>query len=480
VEDRTHIYVGGKWVRPTGKVIEVIRPSTEEPLARVTAAGTADIEAAVVAAREAFDNGPWPHLDPSERLGAVRRLAEIYGQRRAELADLITAELGAPISFARRAQVSLPWSMMGALADIAAGYQWQEERVGFYGQPVRVTKQPVGVVAAVLPWNMPQFLTVTKVVPALLAGCTVVIKPAPEAALDALFLADIFHEIGLPAGVVNVVPAGREAGAQLVAHQGLDKVSFTGSSEAGRQVAAACARQLTKVTLELGGKSAAIVLADADPEHVASAVRLSGMGMAGQICNALTRVIVPAAQAQRFTEALRAELASINLGDPADPSVEMGPLVSRRQQERVHDYIEVGRKEGARLVIGGNQLPAGIDKGWYVQPTLFDADNGMTIAREEIFGPVLVVIPYRDEDEAIALANANQYGLAGSVFTNDVEHGLKIAGRVRTGTFGINEGYSMDPVAPFGGVKGSGHGRELGHEGLESYLDLRSISIAAR
>lgn len=480
MKDRTQIFLDGAWTKPaSSETISMICPSTQEPLATVAAASKADVDAAVAAARRAFDEGPWPQLEPAARIAAVRRLAEVYGQRREDLAQLITAELGAPTIFARRAQVALPWSMIGALADIAETYEWQEQRAGVYGAPIRVSKHPVGVVAAVVPWNMPQFLIVTKVVPALLAGCTVVLKPAPEAALDALFLADIFSELELPPGVINVVPADREASAYLVSHPDVDKVSFTGSTETGRQVAAACGQQLTKVSLELGGKSAAIALDDADPQRVAAAVRFSGMGMAGQICNALTRVLVPSGQLEQFTDALAAELQNVTVGDPTDATTDMGPLVSQRQQQRVRRYIETGKREGARLVLGGVDLPDGVDRGWYVQPTLFTAvDNAMTIAQEEIFGPVLVVIPYAEEDEAVRLANSSPYGLAGSVFTGDVEHGLRIAERVRSGTFGINQGYSMDPIAPFGGVKASGYGRELGQEGLEGYLDLRSISVA--
>jgi acyl-CoA reductase-like NAD-dependent aldehyde dehydrogenase len=410
----------------------------------------------------------------------VRRLAGLYGERRDELAEIITAELGAPITFARRAQVALPWSMMGALADIADGYAWQENRPGVYGRDIVLRKEPVGVVAAVIPWNMPQFLTVTKLVPALLAGCAVVLKPAPESPLDALFLADLLERAGLPPGVVSVLPADRDVSAHLVAHPGVDKVSFTGSTAAGRQVAAACAANLTRVSLELGGKSAAIALDDADPAAVATAVRFSGMGMAGQICNALTRVLVPADRAGDHADALAATLSAIEIGDPADPRTEMGPLVAERQQRRVRGYIDTGLREGARLVTGGTDLPEGVRRGWYVRPTVFaGVDPSMTIAREEIFGPVIVVIPYRDEREALRIADDTEYGLAGSVFTADTERGLEVAARVRAGTFGVNQGYSMDPAAPFGGVKASGYGRELGREGLEGYLDTKSISIAA-
>jgi acyl-CoA reductase-like NAD-dependent aldehyde dehydrogenase len=473
------LFIGGEWVQPaTDEVIEVIAPHTEEPIARVAAAGAEDLDRAVAAARAAFDDGPWPRLDPAERIEMVRQLAKIYGERRDEMADVITAELGAPTSFTHRAQVALPLNNMGVLAGIAETYPWQESRAGAFGADVIVRKEPVGVVAAIVPWNMPQFLIVAKLIPALLAGCTVVVKPAPEAPLDALLLAQMLEEVGLPPGVVSILPAGRDAGAHLVSNPALDKVSFTGSTAAGRQVALACAENLTKVSLELGGKSAAIALDDADPTAVATAVRISGMGMAGQICNALTRVLVPQQRADEFADALGAQIAALKVGDPTDPDTQIGPLVAKRQQDRVRGYIDAGVSEGARLVVGGREMPDGIDRGWYIRPTLFtDAENSMKIAREEIFGPVLTVIRYDGEDEAVRLANDSEYGLAGSVFTADSEHGLQVATRIRAGTVGVNGGYSMDPAASFGGVKGSGYGRELGREGLESYLDIKSISV---
>jgi acyl-CoA reductase-like NAD-dependent aldehyde dehydrogenase len=480
MQERGQLFIGGGWVAPsTGARIEVISPHSEQPVGSVAAAGTADVDRAVAAARQAFDDGPWPRTDPAERVATIRRLAALYSARRDELADIITAQLGAPISFSRRAQVGLPGSMISAFADIAAGYPWQENRPGVYGQEIVLRREPVGVVAAVVPWNMPQFLTVTKVIPALLAGCAVVLKPAPESPLDALYLADLFARAGLPPGVVSVLPADRDVSAYLVAHPGIDKVSFTGSTAAGRQVAAACAANLTRVSLELGGKSAAIALGDADPATVAKAVRFSGMGMAGQICNALTRVLAPANRLDDYADALAAELSTIRIGNPADPDTQMGPLVTRRQRERVRSYIDAGVREGARLVRGGSAPPPGIDSGWYVQPTVFsDVAPAMTIAREEIFGPVVVVLPYDDENDAVRIANDTDYGLAGSVFTADPARGLDIASQVRAGTFGVNQGYSMDPAAPFGGVKASGYGRELGREGLEGYLDIKSISIA--
>jgi acyl-CoA reductase-like NAD-dependent aldehyde dehydrogenase len=476
------LFIGGDWSAPrTSAVIEVVSPHTEAVIARVAAAGADDVDDAVAAARTAFDHGDWPRLQPSERIAAVKRLAERYDERRSDMAEIITAEMGAPISFARRAQVALPWTMINAFCGIAESHPWQETRAGLYGSDIHVRTEPVGVVAAIVPWNMPQFLIVTKLVPALLAGCCVVIKPAVESPLDALLLADLIAKCDLPAGVVSVLPAEASVGEQLVGHRGVDKVSFTGSTAAGRRVAGVCAASVKRVSLELGGKSAAIVLDDAEPAAVASAIRSASLSNSGQICNALTRILVPAGRSTEFVDALASEMRTLQVGDPTDTATQMGPLVAQRQQERVRNYIDAGQREGARLILGGNEMPDGIERGWYVRPTLFaDADNNMRIAREEIFGPVLTVIPYRDEDEAVEIANDSEYGLAGSVFTSDTDHGLEVAARIRAGTVGVNQGYTMDPFAPFGGVKGSGYGRELGREGIEGFLDTKSVSVASR
>jgi acyl-CoA reductase-like NAD-dependent aldehyde dehydrogenase len=476
-----HLYIGGEWAAPAaGGVIDVISPHTEQVVARAPAAGPDDVDRAVAAARRAVDEGPWPGLDPAERIDALRRLAALYGERRREMAELVTAEMGSPITFSKLAQATLPCTMLGAFADVAAAHPWEEVRPGYYGGQVTVRREPVGVVAAVVPWNMPQFSIVVKLAPALLAGCAVVVKPAPETPLDALLLAEMIDELGLPPGVVSVLPGDRVAGEHLVGHPGVDKVAFTGSTAAGRRVAAACAANLTRVSLELGGKSAAVVLDDADPAAVAAGARVAGLMNGGQACVAQTRYLVPESRYGEMVEALAASVEGLVVGDPTERATEIGPLVARRQQERVRDYVELGQKEGARLVTGGADLPDGVVRGWYVRPTLFaDVDNGMRIAREEIFGPVLSVIPYRHEDDAVRIANDSDYGLSGSVWTADLDRGLAVARRVRAGTYGVNQPYSMDPAAPFGGVKASGFGHELGPEGLDEFLDTKAISVAA-
>ncbi len=478
--NRDKLFIDGQWSAPqAGSAIDVISPHSQKPIGSVAMAGPADVDRAVRAARTAFDDGPWPRMQPSARIEALSRLADLYKDNRNAMAELITAEIGAPISFAKRAQVRIPLMMFAAFGDLAAKYDWNEVRPGLYGNDIRVNKRPVGVVAAVVPWNMPQFLTVCKVVPALLAGCCVVLKPSPESVLDAQFLADLVEQAGLPPGVFNVVPGDREVGEALVKHPGVDKVSFTGSTAAGRQVAIACAEGLKQVSLELGGKSAAIVLDDADPALVAQAIQAASLANSGQVCNALSRILVPANRQDEFVDALAAGMQGMSVGDPSDPEIQLGPLVAERQQTRVRGYIEEGEREGARLVVGGTEMPDGLDAGWYVSPTLFsNATNDMRIAREEIFGPVLTVIPYDTEDDAVRIANDSEYGLAGSVFTADIDRGFGTAARVRSGTFGVNQGYIMDPAAPFGGVKQSGYGRELGREGLESYLVSQSVSSA--
>ncbi|QIG41833.1 aldehyde dehydrogenase [Nocardioides anomalus] len=474
--DRDAFFIDGGWSAPASSaLLEVVSPHTEEVVATVPEGTTADVDAAVAAARRAFDSGPWPRLSPAERIDVVQAFSGLYAARLGEMADLITLEMGSPTSFANLAQSPAPWMQIESFLAIAREFAWEEERAGALGSPVVVCREPVGVVAAIPPWNVPQFTIMSKLVPALLAGCTVVVKPAPETPLDGYLLAELLSEAGVPDGVVNIVAAGREVGEHLVAHPGVDKVAFTGSTAAGRRIAAVCGEQLKRVSLELGGKSAAIVLDDADLATTMGGLRFTALMNSGQACVAQTRILASRARYAEVVDALVETVRSMPVGDPADPATEIGPLVAQRQQERVEKYIALGQEEGARVAVGGNGMPDGLDRGWYVRPTVFaDVDNRMRIAQEEIFGPVLSVIAYDDVDDAVRIANDSDYGLAGTVWTSDREAGLDVARRVRAGTYGVNT-YTMDFAAPFGGYKASGVGREFGPEGLAQYIELKSI-----
>lgn len=473
------LFVGGRWEAPaTDATIEVTSPYTLEPVGRVPEAAAADVDAAIDAARKSFEAGSWRCKTPDERIAVMRRLHELYVGRSEELAELQTTQIGVPISFSKMVNGPAPCAVLGAFLDIAEAVQWEEHRRGVTGADILVRREPVGVVAAIVPWNAPQFTLMGKLAPALLTGCSVVIKPSPETPLDANLLADLTRQAGIPDGVVSVLPAGREVGKYLVSHPGVDKVTFTGSTEAGRHIAAACGRQLKRFSLELGGKSAAIILDDADLDATMAGLQFASLANNGQACIAQTRILAPRSRYDDVVQALGAMMSGLVVGDPFDPATQIGPLISRRQQDRVNGYIHSGEREGARLVVGGPGGVEGQDKGWFVNPTLFaDVDNGMRIAREEIFGPVLVVIPYTDDDDAVAIANDSDYGLGGSVWTTDNDRGLGIARRVRTGTFAVNQ-YVMDFKAPFGGFKASGIGRELGVEGLHAYVEYKSIAPA--
>jgi betaine-aldehyde dehydrogenase len=468
------LYIGGQWAAPSSTAtIEIISPHTEEVIGTVPDGQPADMDAAVAAARKAFEE--WGSTPFEERLAVVERFAGAYAARMVEMADLITSEMGSPTSFSQLAQSPAPWLMLNSFVDAAKAYPWEETRRGVLGSDVIVRREPVGVVAAIVPWNVPQFVTMSKLAPALLTGCTMVLKPAPETPLDAYLLADILEEAGVPAGVVNIVPAGRETGEHLVRHPGIDKVAFTGSTAAGRRIASICGEQLKRCSLELGGKSAAIVLDDADLTSTMQGLRFASLMNNGEACVAQTRILASRQRYREVVDALAGMVEDMKVGDPTDPTTDIGPLVAERQQERVEKYIALGQEEGARVVVGGNGRPAGLDKGWYVRPTVFsDATNDMRIAREEIFGPVLTVIPFESVDDAVRIANDSDYGLAGSVWTADIEQGLDIARRVRAGTYGVNQ-YTMDFVAPFGGYKASGLGREFGKEGIEHYTEVKSI-----
>ncbi|MEO3801021.1 aldehyde dehydrogenase [Nonomuraea sp. B1E8] len=468
------LFIGGEWVAPAGTAtIDVISPHTEEVVGRVPDGTPEDVERAVAAARQAFDHGPWPRMTFAERAEVISRLAAIYNERQGEMARLITEEMGSPITFSNLAQAPQPLGMLQFYAELGKTFQQEEERPGLFG-PLTVRREPVGVVAAVVPWNVPQFVTMTKLAPALLAGCTVVLKPAPETPLDAYLLAEWAVEAGLPAGVLNIVPAGRETGEHLVSHAGVDKVAFTGSTAAGRRIAAICGEQLKRVSLELGGKSAAIILDDADLTASMGFLSMASLMNNGQACVAQTRILASRSRYDEVVDAIAGMVGSQPVGDPADPATGIGPLVARRQQERVEGYIRIGMDEGAKIVVGGLERP--YDRGWYVAPTVFaGVSNDMRIAREEIFGPVLAVIPYDDEADAVRIANDSDYGLAGTVWTADADHGMEVARQVRTGTYGVNC-YMLETNAPFGGYKASGIGRELGPEGLNGYLEYKTIA----
>jgi betaine-aldehyde dehydrogenase len=476
MQTHTKLFIDGDWGAPaTGATIDVISPHTEEVIARVAAAAEADVDRAVAAARRAFDDGPWPRLSAAERADAMARLLAALQSRSEEMANTITAEMGSPISFSQVGQVMATNMILDYFIRLAREFAFEDVRPGMLG-PALVRREPVGVAAAIVPWNVPQFTIMLKLAPALAAGATMVIKPAPETPLDAILLADAIRDADLPPGVVNIVPAGREVGEHLVRHPGIDKVGFTGSTAAGRRIAAICGEQLKRVTLELGGKSAAIVLDDADLAATVAGLVPAAIMNNGQACMAQTRVLASRRRYREVADALAAALGAATVGDPAEWSTVCGPLVAARQRDRVEGFIHAGREEGARCVVGGGR-PASMARGWYVEPTLFvDVDNRMRIAREEIFGPVVSLIPYEDEADAVRIANDSEYGLSGTVWTADVDRGLDVARRVRTGTYTVNS-FLMEFSAPFGGFKHSGIGRELGPEGLNAYLEAKTINL---
>ncbi|MBH0121445.1 aldehyde dehydrogenase [Rhodococcus sp. NPDC003382] len=472
--DYDKLFIGGRWVAPsTDEKLEVFSPATEERVGSVPVAGPKDIDAAIAAARTAFDDGPWPRTSPAERAQVIAKAAKLIEERSAEITAKLTAEMGQPPASVQMMQMTSALGTLNYYASAAETFPWVDERSGSFGR-TRVTREPVGVVAAVVAWNVPLFLAANKLGPALLAGCSVVLKPAPEAPLTINMVAEIFAEAGLPEGVLSIVQGGAETGEYLVSHPDIDKVTFTGSTAVGKHIGAIAAQNLKRCSLELGGKSAAIVLEDADLDSTIAMLVMSGLMNTGQACVGQTRILAPRSRYDEVVEKVVATAAFFPVGLPDDPAAQLGPLISAKQRDRVEGYIEQGKKEGARLVLGGGR-PAGIETGYYVEPTVFaDVDNSMTIAREEIFGPVLSILPYDSVDEAIKIANDSDYGLAGSVYTTDIEKGLEVAAQVRTGTYGINW-YAFDPGSPFGGYKNSGIGRENGPEGIEAFCELKSV-----
>lgn len=478
--DYPHLFIGGQWRPPsTDETITVVSPTTGEPIFRVAAASTQDLDDAVSAARRAFDDPTgWSHWPTERRADALERLAALMTANADSLATAVTTENGMPISTARATEGAFPAALLSMYAAMIRTQAGEEERQGLLGGRILVRQEPIGVVAAITPWNFPQSLLWFKLAPALAAGCTIVVKPAPETPIDALVMADLFTQAGIPAGVLSILPGGPELGAQLVEHPGIDKVAFTGSTRAGRAIGEACGRLLRPVTLELGGKSAAIVLEDADLTANLEAFFTATLLNSGQTCFLGTRILAPRTRYQQVVDTLTDMARAAVVGDPMDPATAIGPLVSRRQRERVESYIAAGRAEGGRITTGGGR-PPGFESGWFVEPTIFsDVPPSATIAREEIFGPVLTVLAYDGIDDAVAIANDSNYGLAGSVWSADREAALGVARRVRTGTIGINH-YLPDPAAPFGGIKASGLGRELGPEGLSSYQVSKSIYLTA-
>jgi aldehyde dehydrogenase (NAD+) len=470
------LFIGGKWVEPsTSEVIEVHSPATGELVGKVPAAARGDVDAACAAARKAFDEGPWPTMSPQERAAVLGAAVKLMEERADELKFLLGAETGQPATIVDMMQYGAAMAAFNYYAAAADKFTWQDIRDGIYGQSL-VLREPIGVVGAITAWNVPFFLAANKLGPALLAGCTVVLKPAAETPLSVFAMAEMFAEAGLPEGVLSVLPGGPDTGRALTANPEIDKYTFTGSSAVGKEIGKLAAEKLKPCTLELGGKSAAIILEDADLDSTLPMLAFSGVMNSGQACVAQTRILAPRSRYDEIVEKVAGAVAAMPVGLPDDPGAAIGPLISEKQRERVEGYIKKGVEEGARLVTGGGR-PEGLDSGWFVQPTVFaDVANSMTIAQEEIFGPVLAIIPYDTEEDAIRIANDSVYGLAGSVFTTNYPRAMEIASKIRTGTYAVNM-YAFDPGAPFGGYKNSGIGRENGPEGIEQYVEHKSVLL---
>jgi aldehyde dehydrogenase (NAD+) len=472
--DRTTFFIGNEWVRPEGGETRLaLEAATEEPLGKVALGSPADIDKAVRAARAAFDEGPWGWTTAAERAAVLGDFAAALRARGDDTSELVSRENGMPIGLSKAFNGEAPAALVEMYAGMIESIDLESAQESPLGSTL-VRREPVGVVGAICPWNYPQSIAIVKTAAALAAGCAVVLKPSPETALDSYLIADAALEAGLPAGVLNVVVADREAAATLVTHPGVDKITFTGSTGAGRWIGSECGRLMKRCTLELGGKSAAIFLDDGSVETLLGGLAMSSFMNNGQNCTAQMRMLVARSRYDEVVEALAGYAEDFVVGDPLDPVTTLGPMVSERQRERVMGYIDEARGGDARLVAGGGR-PAGLDRGWFVEPTVFaDVSNDDKIAREEVFGPVMAVIPYDGDDEAVAIANDSEYGLAGSVWTEDEARGLAVARRVRTGTIGVNY-YVPDLTAPFGGYKASGVGREFGRQGLESYLEWKAI-----
>ena len=471
-----NLYINGEWVPSSGtKTLEVVDSATEEVIGRVPEGTAADVDAAVAAAKAAFDS--WSQTPVDVRAKYLRDIGAALALRFDDIVEVITSEVGSPKTFAQMVQAGLSLGEWESFAKLVEGYAF-EEQVG----NSLVVREPIGVVGAITPWNYPLYLIICKVVPALAAGCTVVLKPSEVTPLNAYILAEVLDEVGLPKGVFNmVVGTGPEVGAAISGHPDVDMVSFTGSGRAGAEVSKAAASTAKRVGLELGGKSANVVLDDADPAAVAMGAVFGCYINSGQTCSALTRLLVPESRKQEYIDAVVEEASKVQLCDPKadEPDLfhNLGPLSSKAHQERVRSFIQKGIDEGATLALGGPDQPEGFDKGFYVQPTVFtDVTPDMTIAQEEIFGPVLSILTYTDEDDAVAIANGTVYGLSGAVQSGDVERAKGVARRLRTGQVDVN-GAPFNTEAPFGGYKQSGNTRERGRWGLEEFLETKSIQL---
>ena len=466
------LYIDGAWVEPSGKdTLDVINSTTEEVMATIPAGDATDVDRAVKAAKAAFP--AWSQTSVQDRAKFLTRINEGLSARADEVANIVSEEVGMPKMLSTLIQVGLPQGSFAVNAQLVEGFQF-EEQVG----NSLVVREPVGVVGCITPWNYPLHQIAAKVAPALAAGCTVVVKPSEVAPINAFILAEIIDEAGLPAGVFNLVSGvGPVVGEAIASHPDVDMVSFTGSTRAGKRVSELAAQTVKRVTLELGGKSANVILDDADFEKAVA----DGVGKcylnSGQTCSALTRMLVPRSRLAE-AEAIAVKTAeTFTTGDPFQPTTRLGPLVSAVQRDRVRGYIKKGQDEGAKLLTGGAESPEGLDKGFFVKPTVFsEVGRDMTIAQEEIFGPVLSILPYDTEEEAVEIANDTVYGLAGGVWSGDPERAKKVALQLRTGQVEVNGG-GFNLMAPFGGYKQSGHGRELGKYGLEEYLEVKSLQL---
>lgn len=469
------LFIGGEWVTPHGTgVIEVENPADEEIIARVAHADNTDMDRAIAAARDAFDNGPWPRTAPAARMAKLMEMIDILEPRVPELAAAWTAQIGGLATTAGPMHAGGVAGLRG-IASLGERFEWETRTKGMAVDTVCVVREPVGVVAAIAPWNGPFAIMANKVFYALVAGCTVIMKPSPETPLEAYIIAEAAKAAGLPAGTVNLVPSDREAADHLIHSTDIDKVTFTGSSAAGMHIASVCGGNMTRCTTELGGKSAAIIRDDFPIEAAAAILGNTITVMSGQVCAMLSRAIVPKARHDELAEAIGDVMKAVKIGHPNDEASQLGPVAMKRQLDRIETYIEQGKKT-ADLITGGNR-PAHMNKGYYIEPTLFaNVDNTSVIAQEEIFGPVLCLIPAEDEEDAIRIANESNFGLNGSVMTHDNQAAYDIARRIRTGVVGQN-GMRMEWTAPFGGFKQSGIGREGGDEGIHGYIETKTILL---